>query len=308
MQQNSAQTQTAKPHRYIDSEKDLIDYLSDIQKRNIGRIALDMEGDQGSIRYRYSISVFQCFDGKEAVIIDVLKTGNAAALRDLLTDSAITKVMFSCANDLFMTQNILGCTISPVRDIAIGQKLLNLPINISDHLNIDKKLKDKYQRANWLKRPINPVLLEYAINDVVDLLTVEQSIAERLHAENKFDAYTQQCVALTKKDFTIDHMLHYRAKFPGYKRLRPAQRRAAAAVWVFRELMGNHFDCPVGYILSKQAMMSCIRDPDHAVTCLEMELNRGRNAENRLKKGLIEKLYKEAYTLTEDHFRPLRKP
>jgi ribonuclease D len=253
-----------------------------------------MEGDQGNIRYAYSISILQCFDGKETVILDVLKMGNNPSLQRFLSDPAIVKIMFSCANDCFMAQNVLGCTISPIRDIAVGQKLLNLPVNLSDHLKIDKKLKDKFQRANWLRRPIKADLLDYAANDVVNLLSIEQEIVASLHVKKLFETYCKESEALSKKNYIIDHMQHYKAKFPGYKRLSPEQRREAAIVWAFRELLGKHFDCPVGYILSKHAMAACINHTDQTAACLERELNRGRSEGKKVKTSLVEKYFKEA--------------
>lgn len=292
--------QPSRISRYIDNGLDLEVYSADLHNRGVEVIALDLEGDQGNIRYAYSISILQCFDGKETVIIDVLKMGSKPALRHFLTDPAIVKIMFSCANDIFMTQNVLGCTISPVLDIAVGQRLLDLPIGISEHLNTTQKLKKTFQRANWLTRPISHELLDYAISDVVDLFTIEHRIASQLERANLIDVYREASARFSDKDYRIDQMQHYKAKFPNYDRLRPKQRRAAAVVWVFRELIGKHFNCPVGYVLSKQAMTACIRDSEHLMSCLERELNRGRSEKKRIRKELVEKCYQEALRITGD--------
>jgi ribonuclease D len=294
----AAEARHCRISRYIDSEPGLAAYTDGLRGRGIDAVALDLEGDQGTVRYAYSISIVQCFDGTEAVIVDALAVGNSPALRRFLTDPAVTKVMFSCANDLFMAQNVLGCTIAPVRDIAVGQKLLGLPVNLSDHLAIDRRQKDRFQRANWLKRPIRRELLDYAVNDVVHLLSIERGLAARLRGAGLFDAYREESGQLSRKNFVIDHFRHYRAKFPGFSRLGPAQRRAAAAVWVFRELVGRHFDCPVGYILSKKAMAACVRDPQNAATLLERELNHGRSRKKRVDKDFVEKYYQEALRIS----------
>ncbi|MBN2037238.1 MAG: hypothetical protein JW768_10895 [Chitinispirillaceae bacterium] len=284
--------------RYIDSGPALAAYREALRARRVEAVALDMEGDQGTVRYAYSISIVQCFDGVETAVIDVLKVGNAPALRGFLTDPAVTKVMFSCANDIFMAQNVLGCTIAPVRDIAVGQKLLNLPVNLSDYLAIDRKQKDRFQRANWLKRPIRSDLLEYAINDVVELFAIENEISSKLRAAGLSEAYQKESARLSENDYVIDHLRRYRVKFPGYDRLGPARRRSAAAVWVFRELVGRHFDCPVGYVLSKHAMAACIRDPERIVPSLEQELNRGRSVKKRVAKDFVESYYREALKIS----------
>lgn len=288
-----------KIDRYIDCESALVSYHSDLHARGVESVALDMEGDQGSIRYAYSISIFQCFDGVESAIIDVLSIGNIAALNKFLTDPAITKVMFSCANDIFMTQNILGSTIAPVRDIAVGQHLLGLPTTIADYLDIDKNQKDRFQRANWLRRPIKKELLDYAINDVLNLLNIEQEITKKLRLVNKYDEYINGSEQLTAKNFLIDHFTHYKAKFPHYKRLKPAQRKAAATAWIFRELFGKHYDVPVGYILSKKAMCAIIKEPDNMVQALINELNRGRAPDRLVRPELVENLYRKAVIIME---------
>jgi ribonuclease D len=285
---------TSKISRYIDSEQELQAYHAGLHAQGIDTIALDMEGDQGGIRYAYSISIFQCFDGREAVIIDVLKMGNTQVLRQFLTDPAIVKIMFACSSDVFMAQNVLGCTIAPIFDIALGQQLLNLPIDITEHLNIDKKLKEQFQRANWLRRPISPELLDYAIRDVLDLFTIAQQIAEQLSRANAMDAFESESARLAQKDYRIDQMRRYTEKFPRYNRLRLPQRRAAAEVWIFRELLGKHYDCPVGYILSKESMLACTREPGRIVEALDRELNRKRPADRRVHLSLIRRYYNEA--------------
>jgi hypothetical protein len=74
----------------------------------------------------------------------------------------------------------------------------------------------------------------------------------------------------------------------------PEQQRDAATVWIFRELLGKHFNIPVGYILSKKALAAAIRNPDHVAASLERELNQGRSAEKRVTRGFVEKFYHEA--------------
>ncbi len=278
----------------IKSERELAVYLEHLHKRGIKEICLDLEGDQGSFRYAYSISILQIFDGEQSAIVDVLKVGNIKVLRDLLTCKDIVKIMFACNNDIFMTQNVLGCTISPVRDIAAGQKILGIPINLSHYINMEKSQKDSFQRANWLRRPIHPELLRYAINDVLLLFKIENEIGSQLEKLGLYDRYIAESQAPGMKNYIINQQRQYSAKFPGYSRLQPEQKRLAATVWIFRELLGEHFNSPVGYLLSKKAMKLLIQQPDRVVASLEQELNRHRRAEKRISRAFIEKLYNEA--------------
>jgi ribonuclease D len=199
--------------------------------------------------------------------------------------------MFSPANDIYMTQNTLGCTISPIRDISIGQKLLNLPVNLSDYLNIDKAEKDLFQRANWLRRPITPQLLDYAIKDVLLLLKIDADLSTKLKELDLYTAYINGSDLLSKRNFVVNQLNQYKEKFPGYKRLKPEQKRLAAKVWIFREQLGRHFDCPVGYLLSKQAMAKIIGNPDSILEQLIKEINRQRKTGKKISGELIKKIY-----------------
>lgn len=283
------------------------DYLSDLRRRGVGELALDLEADQGSYRYRYSISIFQCFDGSESVVIDVLALRSALGeLRELLEAPDIAKVMFSSKNDLFITQNVLDCGISPIRDIAVAQKLLGEKVNLSDSLGIDKKEKDKFQRANWLIRPISRKLLEYAAGDVVQLPRLYAELRGRLAERKLLPRFESACDALPKTDYRIDQMRQYENKFPGFRRLRPEQRELARLVWIFRELVGEHYDIPVGYLISTKVLPDVIAglgpvaagaaEESFAALAarLERALNAGRRPEKRVGRDFVDRKLAEA--------------
>jgi len=279
----------------ITTEKQLKEYVDNLRKNGIRKIALDMEGDQGMFHYRYAISILQCFDGENGVIIDVLKMGGNDTLREFLTAQDIVKVMFSCGNDIYMAQNVLDCTIAPVNDIAVAQKLLEMPINLANYLNIDKDKKDRFQRANWLARPIRPELLEYAINDVLKLLDIERDLTARLtRKKGLYDNYIRGSAAISEKAFNVNPHTLFMTKFPGYVRLPWEKKRLAAGLWIFRELLGEKFDCPVGYLLPKKTLASILNGGEELVSALEREINRGRKQHKRLNIALIRELFDRA--------------
>lgn len=281
-------------YRIISGDKEIELYLHGLRKDGITEIALDLEGDQGSINYKYSISIFQCFDGRAPAIIDVLRTPGSGALKEFLTAGDITKVMFSSENDLFMTQNVLGYSIEPIRDIAIAQKLLGIRINLSDYIGIDKDVKDSFQRANWLKRPIKDDLLEYAANDVLHLLEINGKFENELKEKGLYNRYLELSAGLSEKNFIVDQLLQFREKFPGYKRLSREKRELAKTVWIFREFLGEYYNCPSGYVFSKKSMNEIIREKDNVLYRLEEELNRNRRGRKRIGMELIKKIYNRA--------------
>lgn len=282
------------PIHIIETEKDLSEYYNSMLKKNITRIALDMEGDQGSVKYHYSISIVQCFDGENTAIIDVKRIGNKPVLKEFLTCSNIIKVMFSCRNDLFMTQNVLGYSIDPIRDIAVAQKILGLKENISEYIGIDREKKDIFQRANWLKRPLSKDLLEYAVNDVIRLLDIENDFTTTLKEKGLYEEYVKICSSLTLRDYRVNQLEQYKNKFPGYKKLNKEEKELAKTVWIFRELFGEYFNCPSGYILSKKAMIEMVKDKGNLCQRLKYEINKKRRNQKKLDDATIENFYNKA--------------
>jgi ribonuclease D len=286
--------------RMIGTGRELEAYIRELRRHGVAEIALDLEGDQGSYRYRYSVSILQCFDGTRTVVLDVLSLGAHPLLLEFLAAPDIVKVMFSCRNDLFMTQNVLGSGIEPIRDIALAQKLLGLKVNLSSYLGIEKAQKDGFQRANWLKRPLPKELLTYASRDVNLLLNIEADLAAKLAERRLTERYLAACRALSTVDYRIDQMRLYKDKFPGYRRLGPEAKERARLLWTFRELVGEHFDCPVGYILATKVLPSLAAEGAELSTRIEEELNRHRREGKRLGRSFIEEYLGKARAMVPD--------
>jgi len=274
----------------ITDEPRLKEYVDDLRRRGVKKLALDMEGDQGMFHYKYAVSILQCFDGETSAVIDVLKMGSNDTLKEFLTCQDIVKVMFACGNDIFMAQTVIGCTITPINDISIAQRLLGQPINLAHYLNIEKEEKDSFQRANWLLRPIKPALLEYAINDVLKLLDIENGMAEQLVEKGLYEEYIRASRAASEKKHVSNPHLLFETKFPGYAKMPFEKRRRAAALWIFRELLGERFDCPVGYLLPKKSLSQVLYSDKELPYALEAELNRYRKPQKKLSLGLIKDL------------------
>jgi ribonuclease D len=289
------------PIRIIETEAELTNYLQQLYAAGVSALALDLEGDQGRYRYKSSISLLQCCDGHEAVIIDVLRMGGYPALQELLTTPKLVKVMFSCNSDMYMTQNLLGYSIEPVRDIAVAQKLLGQTASLAMYLKIDPKTKDMYQKSNWLRRPLQPGQLEYAANDVLQLLIIERGLAAQLQAAGRYADYLTLSAKISATDYRLDPARAYITRFPHYERMLPAEKDRARFIWIFRELLGEHFDKPVGYLLPRSALLTVLKSSLLLPDALEAELNRHRK-KNKIDRQLVERLY--AKTVQRTNARP----
>ncbi len=285
---------------FLTTNEQISHFLKQLAERGINRVAVDFEGDQGTVHYHNRISIVQIFDGEKAWIIDVLALDKLDALRDFLVSKKLFKVMFASTNDQYMTQNVLDITIEAIRDIAVAQKLLGKPINIANHIGIDKHDKDQLQRANWIKRPLSDELIEYAVNDVLDLLKVEDVYVSQLKAMGMLKSYEKACDDLSKIDFRINPLYVYSRRIGSYKHMSPKRKLALRTIWIFRELVGEFVDKPVGHLFSKKQMPFWVRkgiDPREEIMHM---VNKRLKREAQISEMDINRLWNEALELAEN--------
>jgi hypothetical protein len=68
----------------------------------------------------------------------------------------------------------------------------------------------------------------------------------------------------------------------------------AAVIWIFRELLGEKLNCPVGYILSKNTLKAIINSDKDLALAIETEINRGRKEKKRISRQAIQVLCDQA--------------
>lgn len=174
----------------IESPKDLIALVADFAQRGIKSLAMDFEEESNLHIYGEHLCLIQLFDGKQYYIIDAWKIQNypdgTDALRYLL-ESPIEKIMFDCSSDASIVRKTLKIQLRNIFDVRIIAQALgfmgNLTLLIERNLKIstdNPALKKKYQRANWMKRPLSEEQICYALDDVKYLFDLKLSLEEEL--------------------------------------------------------------------------------------------------------------------------------
>ena len=128
--------------------------------------AVDTEADSLH-RYSESLCLVQFSDGKQHVLIDPLAIEDMSPLRDYLEQS--TCWMHGADYDMHMLKTNLGVIPPTVFDTQIGARLLGVrKFGYGDLVAhyMDVQLEKTSQKADWAKRPLTPVMEEYALNDV----------------------------------------------------------------------------------------------------------------------------------------------
>ncbi len=220
----------------IQTDGELRRLIDRLQSENPVRVALDIEGENNLHSYGIHVALIQLFDGRRASLVDPLSVTNRSLLKELLEDSLWLKVMFDATNDLLAFQHALGIKPAPLVDVALAAQLLHLRggLGTLTGKGHSATAKDKFQRANWMRRPLSDELLEYAVSDVVDLLPLADRLTADLSAKGLIFDFLKKNWERQIKLRTWDPLPNY-VRIPGYQRMTPSQKRHARVLWYARE-------------------------------------------------------------------------
>ncbi len=243
------------PYSVIQSDTDLAALVARLRADGVTRLAIDVEGENNLHRYGIHVALIQLFDGKSGAIVDVPAITDRSLLSQLLENAPWVLVWFDAANDLLSFQHALSLRPSPIQDLAIAARLLGNTggLHALTGQPGSSSAKDKFQRANWLRRPLSRALLDYAISDVTHLLELADRLGAGLKERGLLAEFESRNRAAQDAERSWDPFANY-VRIPGYNRLPPDAQRAARELWRARELYGRLRDVPPGTVASKQDM------------------------------------------------------
>ncbi|MBP5434986.1 ribonuclease D [bacterium] len=223
----------------------------------LGEIAVDTEYDCNFHSYGSHLGLIQIHDGTDFYIIDPLSSQVTPDGLRLFFESPVEKVWFDARGDYSIVKKMYGFEISNVFDLFLFAGQLgfsgNLYKMIENYLGIIVEInKKKNQRTNWLKRPVAPENLEYALLDVCYLIELKQLLCEEFLGKNpngNIGEFKRAC-AQSREKTRVDKV----HRPPFWSMLSSTEKRYAAALWKLRDELARSLNIPVGFFLQKQVV------------------------------------------------------
>ncbi len=246
---------------YIDDNNELRSYLKRFDEKVHHVIALDIEAESNLHAYGEKLCLIQIFDGVNNVIIDPLPI-EIDTLKRLFENSNVLKVMYDAGSDLSLLKNTSDIEIKSILDLRPAAELLaydkrDLHSVIAYELSIFLDNKKKYQKHNWIKRPISDLALSYALNDVIYLLALKDVILAKLYAKKLFETFLLKNLQIQNKDYTRNPEDKYR-KISGFSRLRDDEKAVFRRIFDIREKYAQKCDMPPHNIIRKTDLINIV--------------------------------------------------
>lgn len=229
---------------------------------------------------------FESADGIEVLLVDPLAPGITEALRPLLADPTILKIMHSASEDLVAFGHACGAVPEPLFDTQIAAALSGTGAGMGYQRLVQETLgvalAKGETRSDWLRRPLSDTQLEYAVDDVAHLFALHDVLAGKLDALERTAWLVEDCARLVATAGNMDPerwpQLGGRA---GLFLDADAQHRLARLLrW--REQYARDTDRPRSWILDNELATLLARDPPADTAALQQRLDAHPKAPRKL--------------------------
>ncbi len=281
-------------YRLIQSDRELARLLERLRQENPQAVAVDLESEHNLHSYGIHVALVQVGDGRQAHLIDTLAVSDRGLLRALLEESPWVKVMFDASGDLATLGTALAMSIRPVFDLSIAARLLGRPGSLAKLLDPDGAGggKSKFQKANWLKRPLPPEQLEYAAGDVLPLLGLADRLLAEMAERGLLLRFLSANARVQEKTRARDPYQGYR-RLPEFRRFSPEQKRVLALLWRAREKYAEAHDLPPHNVAAHEVLAGIARACPAGPRAMAEALAQ-RRSRVRVEVGELEALIRQA--------------
>lgn len=263
------------------------------------RVGLDTEFIRERT-YWPQLALVQLALGERVLLVDPLREGMADALRPLLTDPAVTKVMHSASEDLVALHCGCGVVPTPLFDTQVAAALGGLGAGLGYQKLVQQVtgtlLAKGETRSDWLQRPLSTAQLDYAADDVIYLDALYRELDGRLQALGRrewLDADCARAVAQADQDAgeRWPHLSLRSAQF-----LDPPAQRVLLRLLRWREAQARASDRPRTWILDNELATTLARKPP----ATQAELERLLDAHPKAPRKLADALWQALQTPLDD--------
>ena len=247
----------------LKNDSEIYDYLRKLDERNQKIIALDIEAEFNLHCYGEHLCLIQLFDLENEIIIDPFKFKDRRSLKRLFEKRDLLKIMYDSSSDSALLENACNIKIHSVLDLRPAVALLKYPKQslahvLSEELGMIPLNKKKFQKYNWMRRPINKAAIEYAMGDVRYLFRLKDELFDKLKNNGLLDTYILHNLMIQDGAGNKNKKAKYE-KAKGYNRLDKNQQKMFKEIFTLRDAFAEKLNKPPNYVFSNANLLELCR-------------------------------------------------
>jgi len=170
----------------ISSRADFVELCRQI--RDQGLVAFDTEFVSEST-YRPALGFLQFATRERTVAVDPLAVDNLTEWWEIMSDDQTTVIVHGGQAEIRFCLHFFGCPPRKLFDIQIAEGLRgrSYPLSYSAIVRrvLNQSVDGSQTRTDWMRRPLSPEQIRYALEDVEHLIDVRDAQSEWLGQRNR---------------------------------------------------------------------------------------------------------------------------
>ena len=245
----------------------LINTIKDLEEayliwKKLDILGIDIECENNLHHYGASISIIQISSKTQNWIVDVMTLGKISQVISIFENPNIIKIFHGSDFDFRMLYSEFNCNVKNIFDTQIASQLIGLSeiglgAILEKFLNVSKE--EKFQMADWTKRPMTPEMLEYATKDSKYLITLRNILIKKLEEKNRIDWMTQECKYLEETTLKMHEPCFWDLK--GLSKITDTQRAVLKEVYNLREELAKKVNRPVHFVINSRKLNEIALNP-----------------------------------------------
>ncbi len=249
-------------------------------------LALDLEMENQRHHYGLHVALVQVSTpGRRHFIFDPVAGADVRPLGALFADPGVELIVHDAEFDRRACRTVYGWRLTRVFDTKIaaqfcGYRQFGLANLLQNLLGV--QTDKKFQKMNWLKRPLPTAALDYAARDTASLHALRDLLERRLVELGRLDWVREECrhAGEDTPPEPDPPPLHHRIKHSAL--LTPRQLAVLGALAEFRDGLARELNRPVHFIIRNDLLLEmAIHPPATAealrrIPSLHPSLYRGR--------------------------------
>lgn len=247
-------------YKLIVRQNELQSVIVRLEQQNA--LAVDMEMENNLHHYGLHLALVQIATASgDVFVIDPLSLSDLKPLGGLLTDRRHELILHNADFDRRTCYQLYGWILNRTFDTQIaamfcGFKKPGLASLLEELFGI--KTDKRFQRHDWLKRPLSDAALEYAAKDVNRLHALRDLLTARLIELKRLEWVKEEFDRAEKNlNGNSQQPIHFRVKYS--QSLSPRQLAILKALVEYRMTMASALDMPAQFVIRDSILIELAR-------------------------------------------------
>jgi ribonuclease D len=279
----------------IDSPSALADLCSALRDEPVVYIDTEFVGES---RYYAEVGAIQIAGGSQVALIDPLAVTDLSPLFPLLTARETEKVFHAGRQDWAILFQLMGRPVAPLFDAQIAAAMLGYDDQISLHTLVlrvtGRRLRKSHAFTDWLRRPLTPAQVEYALEDVRCLAPVYDHLVEELTNRGRMEWAREEFASWEKAArYTPPDPRTLFRQMRGVERMHGDELRRLREIVAWREETARELNIPPRRVCMEPVLIELAHRPVDTVEELTEVRGLRPDQARRFGPGMIEALKRD---------------